>query len=66
MSGAAGVWIPPAMLGVMLISLGVLIIVMPQLLAYFVAAAFIMAGLGMVGIATQMRMRVSYRRIDQT
>lgn len=65
MSGTTGVWIPPAMLGLMLVLVGVLIIVMPQLLAYFVATAFIMAGVGMLGIAMQMRTRVTFRRIDE-
>lgn len=57
-------WLPPLMLGIMLILLGTLIIVMPQLLAYFVASAFIFAGAGMLLVAAQMRTRIVIRRID--
>ena len=58
-------WLPPLMLGTMLILIGTLIIVMPQLLAYFVASAFILAGLGMLLVAAQMRTRIVIRRIDE-
>lgn len=53
------------MLGLMAVLVGVLIIIMPQRLAYFVATAFIMAGVGMAGVTMQMRMRVTHRRIDE-
>lgn len=59
-----GVWFPPAMLGALLILFGVAICIRPELLAYLVAAAFIGGGLFLLAIAAQMRLRVSYHRID--
>ena len=60
-----GFWLTPAIFGVALILLGVLIYVVPELLAYIVAGFFIVVGTTLVGVAWQTRTRVSYRRIDE-
>lgn len=57
-------WVGPAALGASLIAVGVLIILMPQLLAYAVAAMFIAAGVGLVGASLHWRGSVTYRRLD--
>jgi len=62
---AKGYWIVPAVVGLMLILIGVLIYVEPRLLAYFVAALFMLAGTVLLSIAWKMRARIRYRRIDQ-
>ncbi len=62
---APGIWLMPASLGVLLILLGVLLYVRPELLAYFVAAIFILCGAGLLGVAWKLRAGVSYRRIDE-
>ncbi len=62
---SGGAWLAPGLLGVLLIAVGVLLDVMPELLAYFVAGLFILAGCALVGAAWQMRRRVSYRRVEQ-
>jgi len=58
-------WLAPGLLGVILIGLGVLLYVMPELLAYFVAGLFVVAGCGLIGTAWRMRRRVTYQRIDR-
>lgn len=63
-TSSGGFWLAPALLGAMLIGAGVLIYVFPQILAYAVAAMFIMAGLSMLGFALGMRRRVVIRRVD--
>lgn len=60
----AGLWMGPALLGGVLILLGILIFVLPQLLAYAVALALILAGLGMIAMGYATRMQVTYRRVD--
>jgi protein-S-isoprenylcysteine O-methyltransferase Ste14 len=60
-----GFWLAPAIFGLALILLGVLIYVVPELLAYIVAGIFIVVGMTLVGLAWQTRARVSYRRIDE-
>lgn len=57
-------WIGPALLGALLIGVGVLIILLPQLLAYAVAALFIVVGVGLVGASVSWRGSVTYRRLD--
>lgn len=57
-------WVGPALLGALLIAVGVLIILMPQLLAYAVAAMFIAVGAGLVGASLHWRGSVTYRRLD--
>lgn len=59
-------WLAPALLGLILIVLGVLIFRFPILVQYFVAAVFVMTGIGLLGTALQMRTRVSIRRVDHT
>jgi hypothetical protein len=58
-------WLAPGLLGVLLIALGVLLYKMPELLAYFVAGLFILAGCGLIGAAWQMRRRFTYRRVER-
>lgn len=63
--GLSGFWLGPAFLGVLLILLGLLLYAMPELLAYVVAAIFILAGCGLLGAAWRMRRQVTYRQIDR-
>ena len=58
-------WLTPAVVGVLLILIGVLIYREPKLLAYFVAAMFVLAGTALVAVAWKMRRRITYRRIDE-
>ena len=64
--GNHGFWLGPALLGVLLILIGGLLYVMPQLLAYVVAGIFILTGCGLLGTAWRMRRRVTYQRMDPT
>jgi hypothetical protein len=59
------VWLAPGLLGVLLIALGVLLYKMPELLAYFVAGLFVLAGCGLIGAAWQMRRRFNYHRVER-
>lgn len=61
---AEGYWLTPAAAGVVLILIGVLICAEPRLLAYFVAALFLLAGATLLSVAWRMRRRVTYRRLD--
>jgi len=63
--GTGGFWMGPATLGVLLILIGVLLFVWPQLLAFVVAGVFISAGAGLLATAWGMRHRITYRRIDR-
>jgi dipeptide/tripeptide permease len=64
-SNSGGVfWVGPALLGALLIAVGVLIILVPQLLAYAVAAMFIAVGVGLLGASLSWRGGVTYRRLD--
>jgi hypothetical protein len=60
----SGLWLAPALLGALLIALGVLLYVMPRLLEYFIAGIFVLAGCALIGSAWRMRRRVSYRQIN--
>ncbi|MFH1748004.1 MAG: hypothetical protein ABIG44_13295 [Planctomycetota bacterium] len=60
-----GFWLTPAVLGTLLIVIGILIYVEPRLLAYFVGGIFMLAGVVLLSIAWRMRRRVTYRRIDE-
>ena len=53
-----------AIFGLLLIVVGVLIISLPELLAYFVGGLFIFLGAGAVAIGLKMKSAVTYRRID--
>jgi len=59
-----GLWLGPAVLGVMLIFFGVLIFVVPKMLELIVAAVFVFAGCSLLGLAWHLRGRVSYRQMD--
>lgn len=59
-----GFWFAPAAAGLLLITMGVLIWFQPQLLAYFVAGAFVFGGVVLLSVGLNMRTRVVYRRID--
>jgi uncharacterized membrane protein HdeD (DUF308 family) len=62
---AGGYWLTPAVLGALLILIGVMIYAQPRLLAYFVAGVFIVAGVTLLSVAWKMRQKVTYRRIDE-
>ncbi len=62
--GSRGLWAAPAALGVLLILIGLLLYVMPELLSYVVASIFIIAGCGLLASAWRMRRQVRYQRID--
>ncbi|MBU0640722.1 MAG: hypothetical protein KKB50_17805 [Planctomycetes bacterium] len=65
LGNAQGFWLTPAIFGAALIAAGVLIYLNPNLLAYFVAGLFVLGGVAMLGVAWQMRGRVTYRRFDE-
>lgn len=62
--GQSGFWMAPAALGVVLILVGILLFVWPELLAFVVAAVFVSSGIGLLGSAWRLRERVTYRRMD--
>ncbi|MBN2445723.1 MAG: hypothetical protein JXO22_03305 [Phycisphaerae bacterium] len=65
--GLTGVfWFGPVLMGVMLIAVGVLIVLLPQLLAYAVAGLLMVAGMALVGMGWRMRRQFTYRRVDTT
>lgn len=63
--GQGPLWVLPALLGVALIGLGLLLFVWPELVAYFIAAVFIVAGMSVLGMAWRMRQQVTFQRIDR-
>ncbi len=63
--GPGGFWFGPALLGVLLILLGILLYIVPQLLAYVVAGIFIISGSGLLATAWRMRQQITYRRIER-
>ena len=58
-------WLTPALSGVTLILLGVLIFKVPKLLEYVIATMFIIAGGSLLGVAWRLRSRVRYRRLNE-
>ena len=58
-------WLTPVIMGVALIVLSVLLVNHPELLAYFVAALFMLAGCALIAFGWSMRKRVTIRRIDE-
>jgi len=62
---AEGFWLGPAIFGVLLILLGLLVFAVPNLLEYIVAGIFVVTGMTLLGVAWQTRARVSYHRIDE-
>lgn len=65
MPPTGNLWLAPAMAGVLLILLGVLIVIEPRILAMIVASVFIAGGLSMLAAAWAMRPRTLYRRLDE-
>ncbi len=61
-----GAWLGPAALGALLIALGLLLYAHPELLAYFVAGIFVLAGVGLLGVAWRLRPRITYRHVEET
>jgi len=55
----SGLRLAPAILGVLLILIGVLIVRFPRLLEYVVAAAFIAVGFGLLASAWRLRRNVT-------
>ena len=62
--GGGGLWFAPVFFGLVLILFGVLIFVMPNLLAFLVAAVLVLAGGALLGLGWHLRGRVTYRRMD--
>lgn len=62
----SGLWLAPALLGLCLVLAGILLFVMPELLAYVAATVFVLAGGGLLGTAWRLRRRVVIRRVDET
>ena len=52
--------------GVAMIVLSLLLFNHPELLAYFIAGLFMLAGAALIGFGWNMRKRVTYQRIDET
>jgi hypothetical protein len=48
------------LMGLSLISLGILIVVMPELIAYFIAGLFFFAGISVVGYALRLFLMVGF------
>jgi hypothetical protein len=48
------------LLGVSLISLGILIVVMPELIAYFIAGLFFFAGISVIGYSLRLFMMAGF------
>lgn len=65
-SALPGFWLAPMLFGALLVLVGVLIVVMPNLLQILVASLFMLAGLSLFGIGLRMRraQQVVYRRMD--
>ncbi len=57
-------WVAPALAGSLLVLFGVLIFLKPELLAYLVATAFVVAGLGILAVAWRLKRTVVYRRVE--
>jgi len=55
----AAAWVAPALLGLCLILIGLLLFVWPELLAFVVAAVFVSAGVGVLAFAWRLRRQVS-------
>lgn len=64
-NAAGSLWWGPAMFGLILLGIGVLIFAMPELLAYVVASVFVVAGVSVLSAAWRMRRQVTYQRIHQ-
>ena len=58
-------WMTPILAGVGLILLGIILFKNPRLLAYFVAALFVVAGASLIAVGWRLRRRVTYRRLDE-
>lgn len=61
-----GIWLAPVALGFVLIGIGLMLFVWPELLAFVVAAVFVTGGLSLLGTGWRMRQRVTYQRLDPT
>ncbi len=62
--GAEQLWRLPAVGGLLVVGLAVLLILFPVFFAYFVAVLLIATGLSLLGVAWRMRRSVTYRRIE--
>lgn len=58
-------WLAPVAGGASLVLLGILLIKKPELLAYFVAGLFILAGSSLIAFGLGLRRRVTYRRVER-
>lgn len=57
-------WLLPVVGGSLLILVGLLLFVWPELLAFVVASLFIVAGISLIGSAGRWRPTVVYRHVD--
>jgi Flp pilus assembly protein TadB len=62
----SGLRLAPALLGGLLILIGVLLYVWPQLLSFVVATVFVAAGCSLLFSAWRLRRDVTYQRIEPT
>ena len=65
LNNPGGYWLTPAVGGLLLILVGVLIFIDPDLVAYFIGSMFMLGGVLLLGGAWKMRKQVTYRRIDE-
>jgi uncharacterized membrane protein HdeD (DUF308 family) len=55
-----------AALGIVLILIGLLLFIKPEILAYVVASVFFVGGVSLLGSAWRLRSAVSIRRLDES
>lgn len=48
-------WLLPFLIGTCLVTFGILIVLMPQLLAFIIAAFFIFSGISLIGFSLRLR-----------
>ena len=65
LGGGGGLWFVPVLTGIMFILFGLLILYVPNLLEYLVAAALLLIGFSLLGVGWHWRTRISFRRLDQ-
>lgn len=65
-SSIYGLQMVPAVAGLALILLALLIYIHPAILAYAVATVFLLCGAALLALAWRLRARVEVRRLDET
>ncbi len=64
-AGPLGVWRAPALLGLVLIGLGILLFIFPQVFAFAAGTLLLIGGVWLLGLAWRLRTRVSYRPVEE-